>query len=438
MNNEFIVIPLTNENFENLIPSQSTYTDTEVNTIAKSKAINNLTTMCKIITDGSDKSVLQAFKNVIKSLNITIPPDFITFFNTEKEDILFTEIKDLISNVNFLLDLYQEFINQRNICLDSIKQVVLNAAKSDPSLFNIDFNSPNQKLEELVKNTIKSTCTNQKMLCPMIALSDAMFYAHLSFGKDIGSLIFGPMFPSFEYSKVMQNPTYNQRWFLVVIELTKNMEVIGFVMLFLTMYMGKNPLGTPNNIPLDPILFFPVAKKFLDETFINPLLLKICSKSDCNNIYDYFITELLLLSNRDKENMNIILSNQNFKNRIIKMFKMNSNTVTSFKNFYNNIFNIVNDNNAKELILKINRSDRTGIEENNIIVMKTMAELFYIHMLPVSESLVINLSSTNLECSSNNFKIGGQCIPHIILYIIIGVLGILVLLVIVKLIKKNN
>jgi hypothetical protein len=270
----------------------------------------------------------------------------------------------------------------------------------------------------------------------MIAVSDAMFYAHLSFGGNIGTLFFGPMFRSNDYMQVMQNPTYNQRWFLVVIELTKNMEVIGFVMLFLTMYMGKNPLGSPNNIPLNPILFFPVAKKFLDETFINPLLLKICSKTDCSNIYDYFITELLLLSNRDKENMNIILSNQNFKNRMIKMFKMNSNTVTSFKNFYNDIFNIVNDNNAKELILKAANSDGPG-EENRIIVIKIMAELFYMYMLPVSENLAKNLSSTNLYCFFNNFKLGGQCIPHIILYIIIGVLGVLVLLVLVKFLKKR-
>jgi carbohydrate-binding DOMON domain-containing protein len=38
------------------------------------------------------------------------------------------------------------------------------------------------------------------------------------------------------------------------------------------------------------------------------------------------------------------------------------------------------------------------------------------------------------QCASNNFNLGGLCIPHIILYIIIGVL---VLLVLVKFLKKR-
>ena len=195
--------------------------------------INNLATMCKIITDGTEKSVLQAFKNIITSLNITIPPDVIPYFNGSYFDIISPSIMknyDVVSDINFLLDLYQEFINERNICLDYIKNAVLTEFKSDPSLFNIDLNSPNQKLQELIKNTIKTTCTNQKMLCPMIAMSDAAFKSHLNFGAFLAT----SMIPGINQTIV--NPSFNQRWFFVVIELIKNMEVIGFVFFFMFIY----------------------------------------------------------------------------------------------------------------------------------------------------------------------------------------------------------
>ena len=132
MSNEFVYIPLNRDNFENVtsIPTviyQDSRGENKIQETAEPitikrdfgmppEIINNLGKMCKIITDGTEKSILQAIKNIITSLNITIPPDFLHYFDalppsfTNKKynfnEMIENGYKDSKENKNYLDEIF--------------------------------------------------------------------------------------------------------------------------------------------------------------------------------------------------------------------------------------------------------------------------------------------------------------------------------------------
>jgi len=360
----------------------------------------------------------------LKSLGTPVPPNITKLLSVNSNDFSLSNFTD--ADNNYMFNIIQNLINQKNLLIDDIKLIIINTYKTNNTIFNLYNNSA--KTQSLINLLISAYSSNVKKYNILLNL-----------------------FPVAKVNPVLNKLIFLKDFNMITIDISmieqlaillKNIESIGPVLMSLNTYYNKLSTNIKIQInnafqdfssnkfditPLTKILEIQTRlKNILNINLIKPFFNTQCnlSNKDCSIFYNNFILGLGQNGFNKKEQDWFL--NANVKSRLINMLNINYSSLNGVIQFWNNINNI--DSNTLENIKLYKNSIDSNIK--NKIILQIFKEFFTPHFNNMINA-IHNLPLINLSNSTNDQEIING-FPNLYLYIGIAVVIVIILIVVLK------
>jgi hypothetical protein len=364
--------------------------------------------------------------NLLNSIGLQVPNNLSNLILASGSNTTMDMSKLNDEDNNYILNLIQTFITEKNSLLNDIKEAIHKAYNLDNTILNFFNNSTNVKnFSNLLRNTYLDKKNNYKIISKIL---DPNVITKTTDQQN--STIINFNIASLEISFIDS-----------FIDILKNLEII--IPVFVAFYGYYNKLDSNNKGTISDAIFYnkfeldaPLStiksnalqiKSTLDTNLIQPFLKSQCdSNNDCSNFYN----NIVLSIPTNTSTLKSWLLSSSIKNKLINILKINYSSISAVVNLWEEIINIDNDTynniqnyqNEKNLELKKNLATKI-IRDHVIIVINNMINS-------------INNSGTgsSVVSTNNSSKIQSEIIkgvPNLYLYAFIGGFVFLILLIII-------
>ena len=349
----------------------------------------------------------------LNNLGQSIPNNILNMINSNDNSPPNLSILSDIDN-NYLLNILKNFFLQKNAFLNKIKEAIDNSYKMDNTILNL-YNDSNRtrNLIAIITNAYLNNINNYNILQKIIPPS---FILYLSFPLNLLQL---------------QNISLDKNSIDCLFGLLQNIEIIIIVIISLKNYIEKSNnkeimsqaidnlkniiiIKSPINVIQNRIVEF---KNLFHTSIIKPYLSTQCSDNNCSAFYNSFVIQSPVLLQQ-------WLLNQNVKNQLMNIFKINYNSILAICNLIDNL-----------LTLDISILSDIQMYENttDINLQKNLISRVFIDHIIKNLNITFNILNKSSEESSfgigNKFGINEQLITGVPnLYLYIGIFIILLLL----------
>jgi len=366
------------------------------------------------------------------SLGESVPPNIINILNSPPANINLNTLTDL--DTNYLLNIFQNFITQKNSLLDDIKLGIDNAYNSDYTILNVSNDQiKKSNLANLLINILRSNINKYNILRPIFKINNKPATSDDSFTSIFFLLDFVPI----DINIVD-----------VLLTLLKNIETIAPILYSLWIYYSNldpnNKLEISNafskfNADFNSDTYMKIRedsmksfKNIIDNNLIKPFLNNKCSPSnkDCSSYYSESILSFITtfpMNDKDKGQLLNLLVNANVKTKLMNILKMNYLSVSAVVECWNEITYISDSKVYIDLDLLKKTKDTTIQKKLQLQFFKD----YFMNKIYNMLNKIKNTDTNTITISTMNQEII-HGLPNLYFYIGIGLFAIIILLILKK------